>query len=269
MNLPVDARQRAMLLEMGVRVWHAPPLVRQTPAVLEKADSGSDASRSHPTPTAQAAPESNRPVAHAPQADPVNAEPAAPPRAHTQRVDAVTAPSDTNAAAGWKAAPLQLLYPDADPAQTPPDLGAGWLVVTDAFIPGEPSAQAAGQLFGAMLQALQLHQHPRVALCAIEPHPAEPGGPAAPAADAIAAHVVQFAPSVVLVMGRNAIRAALGSTEPLAKLRQQPLFIAGVPTVATFDAQLLLRNPAAKRTAWADLCRARALAGRGADTPVP
>ncbi len=155
---------------------------------------------------------------------------------------------------------MRLLYPAANPALAPAALGAGWLLVTQAVDTAEPWAERAEKLQAAMLQALQLHLHPRVALCALQS-----GAPGTSGSDditaEIATQVAAFAPSVVLVMGRGAVRAALGLTEPLAKLREQDLRIAGVPVVATYDAPFLLRNPQCKRPAWADLCRARELSG--------
>jgi DNA polymerase len=42
--------------------------------------------------------------------------------------------------------------------------------------------------------------------------------------------------------------------------------VAGVPAIVTYDAPYLLRAPQAKAAAWADLCRAHALAQA---TPTP
>ena len=83
----------------------------------------------------------------------------------------------------------------------------------------------------------------------------------------MAAAVAAVQPSVVLVMGRVAARAVLGRSEPLGQLRAAPHMVAGVPAVVTYDTTYLLRAPpATKALAWADLCRARALA---ADDDIP
>ena len=264
MSLHVDARQRAMLLEMGVRVWQAPEPQASPIATL---------------PAASAAPAGAMPAITRPP----GATPVAPPRAQPRAVAPVPAPARTEAAGAahtrWSLLPTRLLYPHANPANTPAGLGAGWLVVTEAVAADDPRAEGATRLLHAMLQALQLHLHPRVALCALQSAaldgaardsaaqdsaaqnaPTHEAAPADIRAD-IAAQVAAFSPSVVLLMGRSAVRAALGSGEPLARLRAQDLRIAGVSAVATYDALLLLRNPQGKRAAWADLCRARALAG--------
>lgn len=159
----------------------------------------------------------------------------------------------------------RLLFPAADPANAPLALGAGWLIVAESLADGEPLAADAERLLANMLAALQLHRHPRVALCNVAPADLE-GGISEPA-EVLAQEVAAFAPAVVLLMGRGAVRAALSRSEPLGKLRGSRWEIAGVPTVVTFDARLLLRNPDTKAAAWADLCLARALAGRGVGQP--
>ncbi|MGP1683895.1 MAG: uracil-DNA glycosylase family protein, partial [Giesbergeria sp.] len=235
MTLALDARQRAMLLEMGVRVWsppHGPAAARVVAAAPESA------------------PAKRKPV-QAP--DPAQRPPSA---AHAPTVAAAGAQARTGAAGQrWQVQAPRLLYPDADTALTPPELGAGWLLVTEAIAPDDPQADKSERLLTAMLHALQLHRHPRVALCSVAPeHGAGAHVDGADAGAAIARHVEAFAPSVVLVMGRGAVLAALARSDPLGKLRGTELAIAGVPVVVTFSPLLLLRNPQSKPTAWADLC---------------
>lgn len=230
--MPLDARHRAMLLEMGVRVW-APPARAQ--------------------PLAQAL----RTPAAAPEPEPEPSQAGA------------SSPAPGGAPAGpWQVQAPQLLYPRADPALAPAALGAGWFIVAEAFAEGDPLAPSAERLLANMLAALRLHRHPRVALCSVGPASGAAAGEA-DAGAAIARHVAAFAPSVVLLMGRSAVRAALARSEPLGKLRGAALAIAGVPAVVTFGAYFLLRNPESKAAAWADLCRARALAGGDLAAPVP
>lgn len=246
----LDARQRAMLLDMGVRVWPTPhaqagAMARPNPAAA-----------THPTVEATPAPHEE------PPARALRAAPAPHPLRSQDR--------GATATTHWQVQAPRLLYPEADPSLAPPALGAGWLVVAEAFAAGDGAAQAAERLLGNMLHALQLHHHPRVALCSV--HQADPSaanGSESDAATAIAYHVETFAPSVVLVMGRGAVRAALARSEPLGKLRGAALAIAGVPVVVTFGPHFLLRSPESKSAAWADLCRARALAGPGVATPMP
>ncbi|WP_242701157.1 uracil-DNA glycosylase family protein, partial [Acidovorax sp. SD340] len=154
----------------------------------------------------------------------------------------------------------QVLYPSADPSQTPAGLGGGWLIVTESLTPGEPLGGDAGRLLDNMLRAMQLHKHPRVFLAALErtASGAETGGDSnIPAA--LADAVAELQPALVLVLGHVAARAALGRTEPLGRLRAGPHQLAECPAVVTYDPAFLLRSQDVKAAAWADLCRALAI----------
>ncbi|WP_240964894.1 uracil-DNA glycosylase family protein, partial [Acidovorax sp. SRB_24] len=162
----------------------------------------------------------------------------------------------------------QRLYLEAGAHTAPAALGAGWLIVAEGPGGADPLADEPGRLLDNMLRALQLHRHPRVFLCTLQTQ-ASDAPPAAPCAEALAQAVAAVQPALVLVMGRAAARAVLGRSEPLGHLRAQPHAVGGVPAVVTYDAPYLLRAPAAKAAAWADLCRARALAGGAAPASAP
>ena len=231
MSLHLDARQRAMLQEMGVTVWtpaQAAPVAAPSPSPV-------------PPPAAE-------PVrAPSPPAAP---RPAAPPPP--------TAPAPTaQPAATLRLHAPQALYPTADPAQTPAGLGSGWLIVAESATPADPLAGDAGKLLDNMLRAMQLHKHPRVFIAALERAAAGThDGADVPAA--LADAVARLQPALVLVLGHVAARAALGRTEPLGRLRAEPHTLAGRPAVVTYDPAFLLRQQDSKAAAWADLCRALA-----------
>jgi len=243
-TLQLDARRRAMLDEMGVKVWWPMPEVpapAAAPAPVEAAEIAA----------APVAAPRERPAADIPPAAPVAApapapRPAAVPLAQGAAV-LVEAPRRLYAEAG------------ADAAQ------GGWLVVAD--MPpeadgrhGEPFAGDAGKLLDNMLRALRLHDgatpvhlmrtHRGVAA-------GRPGSPQ-PLGEAFAAHAAALAPRVVLAMGPLAAQSLMQSADPLGKLRGRavPLALAGdgVAVVATYHPAYLLRNPADKARAWADLC---------------
>lgn len=245
MSLHLDARQRAMLQEMGVTVWGPPP------ATTSAAPAAAPVEARHPA-APQAAPlPAPAPVVAAPRSalpPPPASHPAAP-------------------AAGPGAPALLLhapraLYPKADPAQTPADLGGGWLIVAESPTPADPLGGDAGRLLDNMLRAMQLHKHPRVYFAALErPGPGTEASAHIPATLADAVTTLQ--PAMVLVLGHVAARAALGRTEPLGRLRAGPHELAGCPAVVTYDPAFLLRSQDTKAAAWADLCHALALV-RGA-----
>ncbi|MBV7541397.1 hypothetical protein KW835_09890 [Acidovorax sp. sic0104] len=232
-----------MLQEMGVTVWGPPDAARPAPTVLAPM-------QVPPVPRVALPVSAPPPVAMAPAA--VRADPApAPP-----------APVASPAAAGAGAPALRLhaaqaLYPQADPAQAPAELGAGWLVVAESTTPTDPLAGDAGKLMDNMLRAMQLHRHPRVYIAALERSaPGTPGTDAIP--ESLAETVARLQPAMVLVLGHIAARAALGRTEPLGRLRAELHQLAGCPAVVTYDPAFLLRSQDIKAAAWADLCRALA-----------
>ena len=171
MSLNLDARQRAMLQEMGVTVWtRAETAAPQAPAAMQPVTVAVPATA--PLPAA--------PAMAQPPAMPV-AQPSSAPAAKAHTAPAPTAPAAPAGLGAPGAAPQerlhapQLLYPTADPAQTPPGLGAGWLIVTEGIAAADPLGGDAGKLLDNMLRAMQLHRHPRVFVAALE-RPARPKG---------------------------------------------------------------------------------------------
>lgn len=224
MNMQLNPRQRAMLHEMGHWI----------PTLPAPANKPAAAARAAPEPAP--APRATPPPAPMPMPAPAPAPgPSGTPLLHTP----------------------QALYPQADAAATPAELGPSWLVLLDSASAGAPLAGDAGRLLDNMLRAMRLHLHPRVFAAAL--------APAAPPGDATALVTLPEAlttlrPAMVLALGLNAARAALGSREPLGPLRARAHRLEdGTPLVVSHDPAYLLRAPEAKAAAWADLCRALAL----------
>jgi DNA polymerase len=147
------------------------------------------------------------------------------------------------------------------------DVQADWLVVGEApseedDLAGEPFAGQAGQLLDNMLKAVGLSRKAQVeggvyianvTKCRTpgtqNPSPEE----LATCAPYLARQVALVQPKIILLMGRFAVQSVLQSTEPLGKLRGQVHTHQGVPVVVTYHPSYLLRNPADKAKAWADL----------------
>ncbi|MCR6479194.1 uracil-DNA glycosylase [Variovorax sp. ZS18.2.2] len=248
-TLKLDARQRAMLDEMGVKVWWPVPqvadVVEAAPVVEEAVTPEPVAERYVPEAPVAAPPPVARPVAApAPVARPA------------------TAPAAQGAAVLVEA-PCRLY---ADVAEAPASLQGGWLVVAD--MPpeadgrhGEPFSGDAGRLLDNMLRALKLHEG-KTPVHLMRTHrgvaAGQPGSPRQ-MAEAFGEHAAALAPSVVLAMGPLAAQSLMQSGDPLGKLRGRAVPLAsvsGVPVVATYHPAYLLRNPADKGRAWADLCLA-------------
>jgi len=237
MPLNLDARQRAMLQEMGITLWlpGAAPAPAPVPA----------------TTVAAPAPPAPMPLAAAPT-------PAAPPAARPAPPPA-TAPAPAAAAPAAEGAAFTLAAPrPAYPAQAAAAGAApqsAWLVVVECAQEDDPFAGETGRLLDNMLRALRLHRQPGVFIAPLLRGPA-----AAPAALADALHAVR--PAVVLALGLPAARMVLGCSEPLGRLRASPQSVEGIPVVPTYAPSYLLRAPQAKAAAWADLCRAHAMVQR-------
>ncbi len=252
-TLRLDARQRAMLDEMGVKVWWPVPEVVEAAAAPE-----APAPVEEEAPVVDERPEAEMPVAAPP---PPAAWPvAAPVQAHAPAPRA--AAPVTQGAAVLVEAPCRL-YADAGATEA---VQGGWLVVAD--MPpeadgrhGDPFAGDAGRLLDNMLRALRLHDGSTPVHLMRTHRGVASGQPGSPRAmdEAFGEHAAAVAPRVVLAMGPLAAQSLMRSGDPLGKLRGRaaPLdSIDGACVVATYHPAYLLRNPADKARAWADLCLA-------------
>lgn len=234
--MKLDSRQRAMLAEMGVRVWT--PEAARAPAAAPA-----------PASLASAVP------APAPAQAP-------PPRPRAPATAPVQPPSPALAAAWRLDAPRPLYVPAGEAA---PDAGAHpvWLIALDSPTPDDPGAGEAGALLHAMLRAMGLQDQPGVYLSTVRRATAG----AEELAD-FAQALRELQPAIVLALGQNPARCLLGGQEPLAALRaREHRLPGGIPVVVSFAPAYLVRSPKAKREAWADLQRAMALAGPRAPMP--
>lgn len=273
MSLQLDARQRAMLQEMGITIWQpAEKAPARTPVSKSALSHESSAPRHSATNTAVL----NPPVA-APLQAPVAAPAPAPVVARAAPAHPAPAPSTSaNAAAAGNGSQLrapQLLYPNVDASQTPAGLGSSWLVILETATPDEPFGGDSGKLLDNMLRAMQLHRHPRTYACVLaRNNPADGGGGGGAQGEAraettLTQAIAELRPDMVLILGLGAARAILDSREPLGRLRAVPHQLAdGTPAVVSYDPAYLLRAPDAKGSAWADLCRALAVVRKSAAT---
>ncbi len=122
---------------------------------------------------------------------------------------------------------------------------------------GRPFVGAAGELLTKMIQAMGLSR-PEVYITNVvkcrppQNRPPEPDEMLA-CRPFWMAQLRVIRPKVICALGRTAATALLESQAPLHQLREQTHHWQGIPVVVTFHPAYLLRNPAAKPTAWADL----------------
>ncbi len=277
----LDVRQRAMLAEMGVRVW-AP---RAAPVLAEPAPAGEPAQPvSRETVATRPAVQSDAvrvsPPARSAPVEPAQhrlpaASPAADPALRPRGVDQMDWDALRQAVAGCQACPLH--RGRSNTVFSAGDESADWMVVGEApgeneDLQGEPFVGAAGQLLDRMLQAAGRSRQGQGSQGAYianvlkcrppanrNPQPAE----IAQCEPFLARQVALLKPRLILAMGRFAVQTLLGSTEPIGRLRGQVHHYQGVPVVVTYHPAYLLRNPIDKRKAWADLCLAMDTAEAG------
>jgi len=269
MSLDLDPRQRAMLQEMGLRVWWPQALV-QTPAQTVAA------------PKTQAVPIATMPVQAAkelggelPASDPANVGVLA------DNIATMDWPTLDKSIATCQACQLcsGRRAPVFGATDTPHQ--ADWLVVGEPpdeaqEQAGEPFTGQPGQLLDNMLKAVNLSRHgstlARSAAAyvtnVVKCRPATPRSPA-PQELAICEHylrreVALVQPRIILALGRLAAQALLQGSEPeiasvpLGRLRGQIYHYQGVPVLVSYPPNYLLRSPQHKARAWADLCLALA-----------
>ena len=300
MSLELDPRQRAMLAEMGVRLWAPRPAVPSAPVA-------------QPTRPMEAAP--TPPPAPTPSAVVAAPSPAAaPPTRARAPVAAAPAPVRPEPPTGIALAPLPagidaMDWPALQAAvtacracglcagRTQAVFGAGsraadWMVVGEApgeteDRVGEPFVGPAGQLLDNMLAAVGLSRQTGLApeLEAANADPTSASGPKHQKSGVYIANVIKcrppgnrnpepfevaqcehylrhqvalVQPKIILALGRFAVQALLGSSEPIGRLRGRVHHYQGVPVIVSYHPAYLLRALPDKAKAWQDLCLALA-----------
>ena len=273
----LDERQRAMLAEMGIRVWwpqaHEAPAAAAPQAATSPASPSVSSSAPEPAPAQPVAPiaavprpaASVRPAAAAPV--PVVAAPDAlplPPGVDQMDWDTLQATVAECRACG-------LCHSRKNTVFGVGDRNAQWMVIGEApgeneDLQGEPFVGQAGKLLDNMLSAIGLNRNVEGAkdgqagVYIANTLKCRPPGNRNPepvelqtCAPYLVRQVALVQPQIILAMGRFAVQSLLQTTEPIGKLRGRVHSYQGVPVVVTYHPAYLLRNPADKAKAWADL----------------
>ena len=267
----LDDRQRAMLAEMGIKVWQPPA----SPARPAKSAAASAPSAANARPAAASAPRPTPAPAASPAAQ--AAAPALGPR--PVGVESMDWPALQAAVAGCRACGLCA-------GRTQTVFGAGsraadWMVVGEA--PGEnedrqgqPFVGQAGKLLDNMLAAIGLSRQASAGSAqGVEKQgvyianvlKCRPPGNRNPQPDEVAQcepylrrQVALVQPRIILAMGRFAVQSLLQTTEPIGRLRGRVHQYQGVPVIVTYHPAYLLRALSEKAKAWQDLCLAMKVA---------
>jgi len=275
----LDERQRAMLAEMGIRVWWpqaqeapaaAAPPAATSPASPSVSSSAPEPASAQPVAPIAAAPRpaaSVRPVAAAPVPVTVVSAPDAlplPPGVDQMDWDTLQATVADCRACGLCQSRKNTVFGVGDRR-------ARWMVIGEApgeheDLQGEPFVGQAGKLLDNMLKAIGLSravegekdgQHGVYIANTLKCRPPGNRNPEPVELQTCAPYLVRqvalVQPQIILAMGRFAVQSLLQTTEPIGKLRGRVHSYQGVPVVVTYHPAYLLRNPADKAKAWADL----------------
>jgi DNA polymerase len=250
-------RQRAMLHEIGVRLWA--PAERDEAAAIEAA----------PRPAVSV--EQACPAAEL-LATPARATPAkSVPTVATVRspVGELDWPALREAVAACTACTLcqsrrQTVFGVGHPR-------AHWMIVGEApgeqeDRQGEPFVGKSGQLLDNMLRAISLTRgeaEPARQVFIANTLKCRPPGNRNPTPEELAKcepflirQVQLVQPKIILAMGAFAVQSLLRSHEPVGRLRGRVHHYQGVPLIVTYHPAYLLRNLVDKAKAWDDLCLA-------------
>lgn len=289
----LDERQRAMLAEMGIRVWspqtpvaveHTPAVPVEAPLAVQAPAQGLAGASAKSAQAAVAAPVAPRPAAPdsspapAPMRAPVPAAAAKPLPSVALPANAVPLPPgvdqmdwDTLQATVAKCQACGLCKTRKNTVFGVGDRRAGWMVIGEApgeneDLLGEPFVGQAGKLLDNMLKAIGLNravdgekdgQHGVYIANTLKCRPPGNRNPEPlelqTCAPYLQRQVALVGPKIILAMGRFAVQSLLQTTEPIGKLRGRVHQFQGVPVVVTYHPAYLLRNPADKAKAWADL----------------
>lgn len=290
-----DARQRAMLEAMGLKVWTPLPADgERRPAEPPSASPGASA----PVAAADVAVQDRPAMAPAPRAVPRPSTPSvaaaieAPSPAEPPAASAVQAllPAALLAAQGERAQAIQAMdwsqLRDSVAScracglcegrqQTVFGVGheqAHWMIVGEApgeqeDLQGEPFVGQAGKLLDNMLRALGLGrgsaEAPRQVFIAntLKCRPPRNRNPEpaelAQCLPYLQRQIELVKPRVILALGRFAVQTLLQRSEAIGRLRGQVHDYQGIPVVVSYHPAYLLRNLPDKARAWEDLCLAR------------
>jgi uracil-DNA glycosylase family 4 len=282
-TLHLDQRQRAMLAEMGVRVWSpmseaavmAAPVAEQLQTAVAPTQAPDEVLQAH---AAEA--HSFAPVAALAEQATVARQPRP---AGVDQMDWSTLQTTVAScqACGLCTGRHHTVFGVGAPATEGQAPQVDWLIVGEApgeneDLQGEPFVGQAGKLLDNMLAAMQLSRTgarteqgggvyiANVLKC-------RPPGNRNPRPDEVAQclpylerQVALLKPKMILAMGRFAVQALLRDTvadvesTPLGKLRGRVYRYQDVPVVVTYHPAYVLRNLPEKAKVWADLCLAMA-----------
>ncbi len=131
---------------------------------------------------------------------------------------------------------------------------------------GKPFVGAAGQLLTKMIEAMGLKRGDVYICNVLKDRPPANRTPLPEEMEAcfpfLEEQLAIVQPRVICTLGAVATKALLGPHIAITKVRGQVREYQGTPVIPTFHPAYLLRNPPAKKFAWADLKKVKQLLGQ-------
>ena len=127
----------------------------------------------------------------------------------------------------------------------------------DEDLQGEPFVGRAGQLLTKIIQAMGYQREDVYIANAVKCRPPQNRDPKTGEIEAcrhfLMRQVALIQPEVIVLLGRSAVGAVLGLSEPLSRLRGTFRDWNGTKVMCTYHPAYLLRNPSAKGMVWEDM----------------
>ena len=128
---------------------------------------------------------------------------------------------------------------------------------------GEPFVGRSGQLLTKILEAIAFKREDVFICNILKCRPPENRDPLPQEVASCEPHLQRqlaiLQPRLICCLGRIAAQTLLKTDASLGRLREAVHFYRGIPVLVTYHPAYLLRNPSAKRDAWDDVRRLRAL----------
>lgn len=280
MTLQLDARQRAMLGEMGVLPAYLAPLIPIPPTAPSNTEAGVAAPKevtpsvvAPSTPVREAAPPAPARKARTEPVPPVTPPTATLPIAVQRDVSQLDLPALREAAASCQDCALaqarqhSVWAPPPAPANDPTK--PRWLFVLDQpgaaeNASGLPAQGDSGVLLANMAKAIGLS--PEQVLVSHVTRCAPTRGRASKdevqqCATWLQREIALLQPNIIMALGPQAAWSLLRADSPLGQLRGSVHHVANtshIPVIVSYPLDYLLRTPKAKAATWQDLCLALA-----------
>lgn len=127
----------------------------------------------------------------------------------------------------------------------------------DEDLQGEPFVGRAGKLLTKIIVAMGFEREDVYIANVVKCRPPQNRNPQADEMDAcehfLLRQVAVIQPRVIVLLGKVAVQAILGSSAPMSRLRGKFQTWRGIPVMCTYHPAYLLRSPGAKKDVWEDM----------------